>query len=150
MFFSIDPSGGVAIYEQIIRQIKFAIAEQTLRPGQLLPSVRGLSHQIAVNPNTVARAYQQLQSDGILESLRGRGLVVCNGAASRCHTFRQSLMSGRIGTVIDEALHGGLNEADVRQIVDAHFRSRSDSVPTISSPASSSSDNSSAEVPSHE
>ncbi len=74
MFFSIDPNNGVAIYDQIVRQVKFAIAEGTLRAGQLLPSVRNLSQQLTINPNTIARAYQQLQSDGIVETLRGRGL----------------------------------------------------------------------------
>jgi len=66
MFFSIDPSGGVTIYEQIVRQVKLAIAEQTLRPGQLLPSVRPLSHQLAINPNTVAR--RKKVSDTVLAS----------------------------------------------------------------------------------
>ena len=85
MFFSIDPQNGVAIYEQIVRQVKFAIAEGTLGPGQLLPSVRLLSQQLAINPNTIARAYLQLQADEVVESLRGRGMAVStdapNGAA---------------------------------------------------------------------
>jgi len=132
MFFSIDPSGGVAIYEQIVRQVKFAIAEQTLRPGQLLPSVRGLSHQLAINPNTVARAYQQLQADGVLESLRGRGLAVCNGATSQCRGYRQSLMADRIGMVLGEALHGGLTETEIREIVDSQLTLRSGNMTTIS------------------
>ena len=73
MFFSIDPNNGVAIYEQIVRQVKFAIADGTLKPGQLLPSVRLLSRQLTINPNTIARAFQQLQSDGALEALAAAG-----------------------------------------------------------------------------
>ena len=69
MFFSIDVNNGVAIYEQIVRQVKFAVAEESLKPGQLLPSVRGLSVELALNHNTIARAYQQLQSEGVLEAL---------------------------------------------------------------------------------
>jgi GntR family transcriptional regulator len=72
MFFSIDPHNGVAIYEQLIRQVKFGVAEGTLRPGQLLPSARILSQQLAINPNTINRAFQQLQLDGVLESIRAR------------------------------------------------------------------------------
>ena len=132
MFFSINESNGVAIYEQIVRQVKFAIAEQTLRPGQLLPSVRGLSHQLAINPNTVARAYLQLQADGVLESLRGRGLAVCNGATAQCHEFRQSLMADRIGMVLSEALHGGLTSQEIRSIVDSKLLLLNGNVPTIS------------------
>jgi GntR family transcriptional regulator len=55
MFFSVDPNGDVAIYEQIVRQVKFAIAEGSLQPRQILPSARQLSGELAVNPNTVAR-----------------------------------------------------------------------------------------------
>ena len=108
MFFSIDAHNGVAIYDQIVRQVKFAIAEESLRPGQLLPSVRALSMQLALNPNTVARAYQQLQSDGVLELLRGRGVVVCQGATKVCKEVRRTLISDRLQSVLTEALHGGL------------------------------------------
>lgn len=58
MFFSIHANNGVAIYEQIVRRVKFAVAEESLRPGQLLPSVRTLSVQLALNPNKIARAYE--------------------------------------------------------------------------------------------
>lgn len=66
----------MAIYDQIVRPMKFAIAERTLRPGQLIPSVRVLCQHLTINPNTINRAFQQLQADGVLESLRGRGLTV--------------------------------------------------------------------------
>ncbi|TWU37334.1 GntR family transcriptional regulator [Novipirellula artificiosorum] len=132
MFFSIDPSGGVAIYEQIVRQVKFAIAEQTLRPGQLLPSVRVLSHQLAINPNTIARAYLQLQADGVLESLRGRGLAVCDGATDQCRSFRLSLMAERIAMVLGEALHGGLTTDEISDIVAEQLKLLSGNVTTIS------------------
>jgi DNA-binding transcriptional regulator YhcF (GntR family) len=76
MFFSIDPNNGIAIYEQIVRQVKFAIADGVLVPGQLLPSVRTLAVSLAINPNTIAKAFSQLQNDGVVESLRGRGIAV--------------------------------------------------------------------------
>ena len=75
MFFTINTSDSLPIYEQLVRQIKYAIASQVLRPGQLLRSVRQLSVELAINPNTVARAYQQLQQEGILDSLRGRNRI---------------------------------------------------------------------------
>ena len=81
MFLAIDPQNGVAIYEQIVRQVNFAVAAEVLVAGDLVPSVRELARQLAVNPNTVARAYRQLQSDGVLETVRGTGLAVSAGAA---------------------------------------------------------------------
>ena len=133
MFFSIDPQNGVAIYEQIVRQVKFAIAEGTLGPGQLLPSVRQLSQQLAINPNTIARAYLQLQADEVVESLRGRGMAVSVGAPQRCRTLRRTLIAERLRSVLAEALHGGLKAAEIREIVRTELESLSGTVNTISS-----------------
>jgi GntR family transcriptional regulator len=133
MFFSIDPQGGVAIYEQIVRQVKFAIAEGTLGPGQLLPSVRVLSQQLAINPNTIARAYLQLQADEVVESLRGRGLAVSAGAPQRCHALRRTLIAQRLRSVLAEALHGGLKATEIREIVRNELESLSGTLNTISS-----------------
>ena len=60
MFLHIEPTNGLAIYDQIVRQIKFAVAGGGLPPGEMAPSVRELARELAVNPNTVARAYNQL------------------------------------------------------------------------------------------
>lgn len=132
MFFSIDPSNGVAIYEQIVRQVKFAIAEGTLCPGQLLPSVRLLSQQLAINPNTIARAYLQLQADEVIQPLRGRGLAVCADATQRCREIRRTLIAQRLRSVLSEALHGGLTAAEIRDIVRSELYSLAGTVSRIS------------------
>jgi GntR family transcriptional regulator len=133
MFFSINPSDTVAIYEQIVRQVQFAIAEGTLRPGQLLPSVRQLSQQLAINPNTIARAYQQLQADELIETLRGRGLAVCAGATQRCRETRRILIAERLRGALAEALHGGLKPAEIRDLVRTELELLDGAVPTVSS-----------------
>ena len=66
MILQIDTSNGLAIYEQVVRQLKFAVASGKLRRGELVPSVRELSKQLAINPNTVSRAYRQLQDEDVL------------------------------------------------------------------------------------
>lgn len=134
MFFSIDPNNGVPIYEQIVRQVKFAIAEQTLKPGQLLPSVRALSQQLAINPNTIHRAFQQLQSDGVLESLRGKGLAVRNDSLQNCLDARKSLITERFKSVISEALHAGLDPDELTQIVAQQIAALAGRVDTVSGP----------------
>ncbi|MFG0263969.1 MAG: GntR family transcriptional regulator [Rhodopirellula sp. JB055] len=131
MFFTVDPSNGVPIYSQIVRQVKFAVAEQTLRPGQLLPSVRQLSQQLAVNPNTVARAFQDLQSEGVIETLRGRGVVVCKGAVERCRKQRQSILADRLSAVLTEALQAGLSAKEVRKLVDEQLRTLDGTIEAI-------------------
>ncbi len=136
MFFSIDPNNGVAIYEQIVRQVKFAIAEGTLLPGQLLPSVRILSQRLTINPNTIARAFQQLQVDGAIESLRGRGLVVCENATESCRVARRSILEDRLRAALTEALHGGLTAKDLRKIVLHQIEQLDGTVATVASPDS--------------
>lgn len=133
MFFSIEPNNGVAIYEQLVRQVKFAVAEGTLRPGQLLPSVRTLSQQLTINPNTINRAFQQLQTDGVLESLRGRGLAVCAEATQDCIDARRSLIAKRLRGVLAEALHAGLTPREIRQILNGELGQLDGKVATVAS-----------------
>ncbi len=70
------------IYSQIADRVKFAVAGGVLRPGDLVPSVRELSKQLVVNPNTVARAYRDLQTAGLLESVPGWGFRSARGPSS--------------------------------------------------------------------
>ncbi len=116
MQFSIDPNNGIPIYEQLVRQVKFAVADGVLVPGQVIPSVREMAKQIAVNPNTVQRAYLQLQSEEILQALRGRGMAVCETAKGRCVSDRQHLIAERLAAVLGEALHAGLSAEQLREM----------------------------------
>jgi len=142
MFFSIDPSNGIAIYEQIVRQVKFAVADGVLIPGQLLPSVRTLSVQLAINPNTVAKAFQILQSEGICESLRGRGLAIRTDAVAECNQARRTLLEERLRSAISEALHGGLSTKEVRRLMLDQLGLLDGNVATVASPVGSASDES--------
>ena len=132
MFFSINTNNGVAIYEQIVRQVKFAIAEGSLQPGQLLPGGRSLSVELAINPNTVVKAYQQLQSEGVLESMRGRGMVVCQGAAKFCRQERKSIIADGLKTVLSEALHAGLSSDEIQAIVEKQLKKLTPKINTVS------------------
>src|SRR6188474_1161497 len=118
MLFHVDIRNGLAVYDQIVRQVKFAVADGALRSGELVPSVRELARELAVNPNTVARAYQQLQSEGVLDSVRGMGLAVASGADKRCRAERLKLVQGRLREVLLEARQSGLELADLRQLID--------------------------------
>lgn len=118
MLLHIDPSNGLPIYDQISRQMKFAIAHGVLRAGELVPSVRELAQQVAVNPNTVARAYRDLQSDGVLETLRGEGLRVTRDALDSCRRDRQSLLKARLRGAIAECRSGGLKTGEIRTLID--------------------------------
>lgn len=118
MLLQIDPSNGLPIYDQINRQMKFAVANGALRAGELVPSVRELAQRVAVNPNTVARAYRDLQAEGVLETLRGEGLRVTRDAKASCQRDRQSLLKARLHGAIAECRLGGLKTGEIRALVD--------------------------------
>jgi GntR family transcriptional regulator len=118
MFFSIDPSDGLAIYDQIVRQVKFAVASGAVKPGELVASVRELARELAINPNTVARAYRQLQAEGVLQSLRGTGLAVAGQAAKQCRSERLELIRARFRQVLIEAKQSRLDADELRSLIE--------------------------------
>ena len=118
MFLTVDPSNGVAIYEQVVRQVTFAVASEVLRPTDLVPSVRELAKQLAINPNTVARAYRELQTVQVLHPVRGTGLMVAPGATELCRSQRRELVRSRLHLVLAEARQSRLSIDEIRTIVD--------------------------------
>jgi GntR family transcriptional regulator len=105
------------IYGQIAERVKFAVAGGVLRPGDLVPSVRELSKQLVVNPNTVARAYRDLQTEGLLESVRGMGLQVAEEAPVRCRAARRELVRQRLRQAIEEARQSKMDPAEIEAIL---------------------------------
>ncbi len=121
MFFSIDTTGDVPIYEQIVRQVKLAVADGVLVGGQMVPSVRQLSKDLAINPNTIARAYQELQNDLVLEPLRGRGMVVRRDSVPRCTKARNALVAEGVRRALADALAGGMTPDDLRGLFETEL-----------------------------
>ncbi len=76
--FNIDPRSGVPLYTQLIDQVKRSIAVGALAGGERLPTVKQLAIELTINPNTVARAYRDLERDGLIETSPGRGSFVRN------------------------------------------------------------------------
>lgn len=76
MDYSIDLKSGVPFYRQIIEQIKFAIGRGDLKPGDRLPTVRQLAVDLSINPNTVIRAYREMEIEGVLDTQQGSGTFV--------------------------------------------------------------------------
>lgn len=78
MWYQIDPSSGTPIYRQLADQVRQAVASGVLRAGDRLPSVRDLAAELAVNPNTIAKAYQELEREGVIETPRGKGSFIAD------------------------------------------------------------------------
>lgn len=116
MLLHVDAHNGLAVYDQIVRQVKFAVADGALRSGEMVPSVRELARDLAINPNTVARAYRQLQDDGVLETIRGTGLAVAAAARRQCQAERTKLIRARLRLVLEEAAHSGLDANEIASL----------------------------------
>lgn len=106
------------IYEQIVAQVVYAVAGGTLAAGELIPSVRELAETLLVNPNTVARAYQELERQGFVEARRGMGMEVTAAAPDAARARRRELAAKHLRAALDEALGGGMGESEVRELVD--------------------------------
>ena len=124
LFFEINASNGVPVYEQVARQIVSAVASGGLEAGQMIPSVREMAKDLAINPNTVARAYRQLQDESILETVRGSGIAVAKGAKQKCRTKRTKVIRGRIAGVMEEARQSQLTDDEIMKIIQAELKKK--------------------------
>ena len=107
--YSIHPNSGIAPSEQIGEQVRFQVAAGALREGDRLTSVRQLASEILVNPNTVAKAYRQLEWEGIVEGRAGEGVFVASGAREICVASRDRVLRERLARLLDESRAAGLD-----------------------------------------
>ena len=113
--FTVDPRSGVPIYLQLIEQVKRGVALGTLATGEQLPTVKALALELTVNPNTVARAYRDLERDGVIETSPGRGSFVrSSGTASS--ELRTDVAEPALDAAIRTAKGLGLDSDEVRRL----------------------------------
>jgi GntR family transcriptional regulator len=118
MLIDLHPDSPVSICEQIVAQIIFNVASGGLAAGSLIPSVRELGARLTVHPNTVARAYQELERMGVLTVRRGRGMEVAADAIKLCRAERHDRVRQRIREALREAVSSGLPRGEVRRFVE--------------------------------
>lgn len=122
MLTTIDINSSVAVYLQIENHVQFAIASSRLKAGDQLPSVRELSERLAVNPNTVAKAYRDLEVMGLLYTRRGMGVFVNKGIEAKCREDCRRRIIGRLHEVVAEAKAAGMAPKEIADIVDKSAR----------------------------
>ncbi|MCX5759411.1 MAG: GntR family transcriptional regulator, partial [Candidatus Hydrogenedentes bacterium] len=119
MLSSIDIHSSVAVYVQIENHVQFAIASGRLKAGDQLPSVRELSERLGVNPNTVAKAYRDLEVMGLLYTRRGMGVFVNKNIEVKCREDCRRRIIGRLHEVVAEAKAAGMVRKEIIEIVEA-------------------------------
>jgi GntR family transcriptional regulator len=125
MGLHVDTSSRLPIYQQLAQQIREAIARGELGADAALPSVRQLSRDLVVNPNTVARAYTELEREGLLVSHPGRGIVVARPRNDLTRAARDRRLTEAIDRWLTEAVHLGFSADEVLALVARrvrHFR----------------------------
>ena len=121
MICQIDTNNGIPIYEQICRQVKFAVANGSLLVGEHVPSVRDMATRAAVNVNTVARAYRDLQAEGVLVSIRGTGLAIAADAPEKCRRSRLEMIRERLRYILREAMQNGVTSEEIQSLVHSEW-----------------------------
>jgi GntR family transcriptional regulator len=128
VFIAIDPSNGLPIYMQIVQQIKTSVAMGRLLPEDPLPSVRQLAVDLAVNPNTVARAYLDLELEGVIYKRQGAGTFVSSQGVRVSKNERRKVLGELIEKALVEGVNLGLEEKELREtferVLEKIFESR--------------------------
>ena len=119
--FQVSFKAGKPVYLQLVDQVKAAAASGALRRGESLPSVRVLAEELRVNRNTVAKAYAQLESEGIIETQAGRGCFVRLTSSPLRKDARRRLLAGSIDEVIVQAHHLQIARAELLDLVRERF-----------------------------
>ena len=105
MLLQINFKSGLPIYLQIVEQVKAAAASGAIKPGEALPSIRPLAEELRVNRNTVAKAYAELESQGVIQTLPGRGCILKENQSTLRKEVRRKLLAGEIDQTIVQAHH---------------------------------------------
>ena len=119
MHFSIDSSSPLTPSEQLADQVRFAVASGRLGPGARLPSVRDVARMARINPNTVSRAWRELELTELIEARRGSGMFVTEKGPGVAAAYRARVVAARLGRAIAEALDAGLCRNEVEGLVRA-------------------------------
>jgi len=113
----ISPNDGVPIYVQIVNQVKYLVAAGRLAPGEELPPIRVLAERLVVNPNTVARAYRELETAGVVEKRRTAGTYVSDAGSPLARRERLKILTERVDVLVAEARQMGVGVDEVVELV---------------------------------
>jgi GntR family transcriptional regulator len=118
--FSLDPRSGVPVYRQIMDQVGGGIASGALRPGDQLPTVRQLAVDLSINPNTVIRAYRELEIRGLLDTEQGTGTFISGQKVGRDEAERQRILNQLIGEFLARAGSAGFTVEELIEQLQAN------------------------------
>lgn len=116
-----NPSSGVPIYLQLMEQVRHAIETGALKPGEQLPSIRPLAEELVMNPNTVAKAYRELEHEGVIELRQGAGAFVSNKAPTQQEAERLQAAQALVAQGIQRLRARGITDEEIRRLIEAEL-----------------------------
>jgi GntR family transcriptional regulator len=118
MQIHVSPDDGLPVYKQIFNQINYLVASGVLTPGEELPPIRTLAEQLLINPNTVARAYRELEHAGIVVKRGTVGTFVSSAPSPFARRERLRVLRQRIDTLLADARHMGVGVDELKALID--------------------------------
>lgn len=122
MRITIQPQGTLAIYEQIVNQLKDAIVTGDLKAGEALPSIRALAGDLQVSVITTKRAYEELEKEGLIRSVAGKGFYVCEYNTDYLREKQLMMIEKRLAELITAAKSAGLNCEDFLEMAETLYK----------------------------
>jgi len=120
MKFRLDPRAGQAIYLQLMQQIRHAVETGVLREGDILPGIRALAEELVVSHNTVAKAYSELEHEGVLELRHGSGAYISGRRTNRL-AEKTRLAQQEVSELIERLLGRGFSSEEVRRMFESQL-----------------------------
>jgi len=114
-----NPSSGVPIYLQLMEQVKHHIETGALRPGEQLPGIRPLAEELVINPNTVAKAYRELEHEGVIELRHGAGAFVSSNGRAKKATDKRRAGQTQVAATIARLRERGVTDEEIRRLFEA-------------------------------
>ena len=115
MQIHVSAQDGVPIYLQIVNQVKYLVASGRLAPGDEVPPIRALAQQLVINPNTVAKAYHELEREGVVTKRHGSGTFVSDNGSPLAKRERTKILTQRIDALLAEARH---MDVPLKEVID--------------------------------
>ena len=120
-----NPSSGVPIYLQLMEQVKHAIETGALRPGDQLPGIRPLAEELVMNPNTVAKAFRELEHEGVIELRHGAGAFVAEQPRAKKLAEALRVAQPIVAGVVEKLRGRGLTDEEIRRLFEAELAAAS-------------------------
>jgi GntR family transcriptional regulator len=116
-----NPSSGVPIYLQLMEQVKHSVETGALRPGEQLPGIRPLAEELVINPNTVAKAYRELEHEGVIELRQGAGAFVSENAGAQKLTDKLRAGQVVVRSALEKLRARGVTDEEIRRLFEAEL-----------------------------